>query len=141
MPHPASPGIGRRLLCLIYEAMLLTATLLLAGAIATALAQATAVAHPRILTRITVIIVCAGYFTTQWRRSGQTLPMKTWRIRLEAVSGEPITLPQALLRLALASAGYLAMGISILWALVDKDRQFLHDRLAGTRLVTATAQT
>jgi uncharacterized RDD family membrane protein YckC len=25
--------------------------------------------------------------------------------------------------------------VGLLWALVDRDRQFLHDRLAGTRLV------
>ena len=46
---------------------------------------------------------------------------------------------QALLRMALATLGYLAAGASILWALVDRDRQFLHDRLAGTRLVTVAA--
>ena len=27
-------------------------------------------------------------------------------------------------------------GISIVWALFDRERQFLHDRLAGTRLVS-----
>jgi len=30
--------------------------------------------------------------------------------------------------------------LSILWALVDRDRQFLHDRLAGTRLINAGNQ-
>lgn len=141
MPRTATPGLGRRLLCLVYEALLLTAVILLAGGIATALAQATAIAFPRILTQSIVMMVCAGYFATQWRHSGQTLPMKTWRIRLETVSGTRLTLPQALLRLVLATIGYLAMGISILWVLADRDRQFLHDRLAGTRLVTVPRQT
>jgi uncharacterized RDD family membrane protein YckC len=27
--------------------------------------------------------------------------------------------------------------ISIVWALFDRERQFLHDRIAGTRLVNA----
>lgn len=137
-PRPATAGLGRRLLCLVYETLLLIAVVMLAGGITTALTQAAAIADPRTLTRVIVILVCAGYFATQWLRSGQTLPMKTWRIRLEAASGERITLRQALLRFALATIGYLAMGISVLWALADRDRQFLHDRLAGTRLVAVT---
>lgn len=139
-PRSATPGLGKRLLCLVYEALLLTAVILISGGIATAIAQVTAISHPRVLTQIIVIVVSGGYFVTQWRGKGQSLPMKTWRIRLETVSGERITLPQALLRLTLATIGYLAMGVSVLWALVDHDRQFLHDRLAGTRLVIAAAQ-
>ena len=65
--------------------------------------------------------------------------MKTWRIRLESTSGDRITPLQALLRMTLATLGYLTAGVSILWVLLDCDRQFLHDRLAGTRLVTAAA--
>jgi uncharacterized RDD family membrane protein YckC len=41
--------------------------------------------------------------------------------------------------MTLATLGYLTAGVSILWVLIDRDRQFLHDRLAGTRLVTAAA--
>jgi uncharacterized RDD family membrane protein YckC len=41
------------------------------------------------------------------------------------------------LRACLALAGYLCLGITVLWALVDRDGQFLHDRIAGTRLVIA----
>lgn len=137
-PITATPAIGRRLLCLIYEALLLTAVILTAGGVATAIAQTAGLTYPRILTRAVVIIACAGYFAIQWQRRGQTLPMKTWRIRLVSVNGNPVTLQQALLRMALATLGYAA-GISILWALVDRDRQFLHDRLAGTRLIDATA--
>lgn len=132
---PATPTLGRRLLCLIYEALLLAAVILTAGGLATALAQIAGITPPRILTQAIVVIVCAGYYAIQWQRRGQTLPMKTWRIQLESASGDRLTLLQVLLRMALATLGYLAAGVSILWVLVDRDRQFLHDRLAGTRLV------
>ena len=138
---PATPALGIRLLCLIYEALLLTAVLLMAGGMATALAQTAGITQPRTLTRIIVAIVCAGYFAIQWQRRGQTLPMKTWRISLQSASGGRISLRQTLLRMALATIGYLALGITILWALVDRDRQFLHDRLSGTRLVSVAANT
>ena len=126
-------------MCLIYEALLLTAVILTAGGLATVLAQIAGISRPRILTQVIVVIVCAGYYAVQWKRRGQTLPMKTWRIRLESTSGDRITPLQALLRMTLATLGYLTAGVSILWVLIDRDRQFLHDRLAGTRLVTAAA--
>ena len=37
--------------------------------------------------------------------------------------------------LAFPLVALLFFPLNILWALVDKDRQFLHDRLAGTRLI------
>jgi uncharacterized RDD family membrane protein YckC len=137
----ATPSLGRRLLCLVYEALLLTAVILVASGLATALAQTAGIAQPRTLTRIIVVIACAGYYAVQWQRRGQTLPMKTWRIRLETTAGGRITPLQALMRMSLATIGYPAMGITILWSLIDRDRQFLHDRLSGTRLVTVAPPT
>lgn len=131
-----TPGVSRRLLSLVYEILLLTAVVLLAGGMAAALAQLTNPALTKLLTRIIAIVACTVYFSWQWQRSGQTLPMKTWRMRLETVDGARITVPRALLRAALATAGYLLLGLSVIWAFVDRDRQFLHDRLAGTRLVS-----
>lgn len=130
-----TPGIGRRLLCLIYEALLLTAVVLTAGGIATGIAHAADLPQPRVLTRLVVIAVCAAYFAVQWCGRGQTLPMKTWRIRIQTVSGKRLSVSQALLRMTAATIGYAAFGLPILWALIDRDRQFLHDRIAGTRLV------
>ncbi len=130
-----TPGIGRRLLSLVYEILLLIAVALLAGGTAAALAQITHPAYTRLFTQVIGIGACAAYFSWQWHHSGQTLPMKTWHMRLETVDGMHIAVPRALLRALLATAGYLLFGISVIWAFVDRDRQFLHDRLAGTRLV------
>ena len=71
--------------------------------------------------------VFASYFLWCWLRGGQTLAMRAWRIRLVGV-----TPGKALLRFVLAVALFPA---SIAWALFDRDRQFLHDRIVGTRLV------
>jgi uncharacterized RDD family membrane protein YckC len=75
-------------------------------------------------------VVFASYFLWCWLRGGQTLAMKAWGIRLIEV-----TPTSALLRLALAAV-LVPTGISIVWSLFDRERQFLHDRLAGTRLVS-----
>jgi uncharacterized RDD family membrane protein YckC len=61
--------------------------------------------------------------------------MKTWRIRLVTAAGEPLTLRHAVCRFVLAVAGTLLLGTGVIWAFFDRDRQFLHDRLAGTKIV------
>jgi len=43
------------------------------------------------------------------------------------------------LRYALAWPSVLLFGAGLLWALIDRDRQFLHDRLAGTCVVLLPA--
>jgi uncharacterized RDD family membrane protein YckC len=61
--------------------------------------------------------------------------MKTWRLRLVSRDGGGVPLSLAVLRFVLALAGYGLAGISIVWVLFDCERQFLHDRLANTRIV------
>ncbi|OYY75972.1 MAG: hypothetical protein B7Y33_06080 [Hydrogenophilales bacterium 16-62-9] len=60
--------------------------------------------------------------------------MKTWRIRLLQENGDALVFRQAALRFAVASLGLMLAGIGFWWAFFDRDKQFLHDRLAGTRL-------
>jgi uncharacterized RDD family membrane protein YckC len=77
-----------------------------------------------------IATVFAAYFLWCWLRGGQTLAMKAWHIRVVEV-----TPAKALLRLLLAAL-FVPTAISFIWAFFDRDRQFLHDRLAGTRLVS-----
>ena len=77
--------------------------------------------------QVFILMVLAGYFLWCWLRGGQTLAMRAWRIRLVDV-----TPSKAIARFLIAAA---LLPLSVLWALVDRDRQFLHDRLAGTRLI------
>jgi uncharacterized RDD family membrane protein YckC len=79
-----------------------------------------------------VFIALGIYFTWLWTR-GQTLAMQTWRIIVLSADGSLPSRKQALLRYLWAWPSVLT-GIGILWALLDRDRQFLHDRLAGTRI-------
>ena len=85
--------------------------------------------------QIYLLGIALAYFAWCWLRGGQTLAMKTWRIRVVAKDGTPITLGQTLLRFVLAALGIGFAGAGLIWAFFDSDRQFLHDRLAGTRIV------
>jgi uncharacterized RDD family membrane protein YckC len=77
-----------------------------------------------------ILVVYAAYFIWCWLRGGQTLAMKAWHIRLVQVS------PRKALVRFLFAAVLVPTGVSIVWAFFDRERQFLHDRLAGTRLVS-----
>jgi uncharacterized RDD family membrane protein YckC len=86
-----------------------------------------------------LIAVLGLYFIWCWHRGGQTLPMKTWKLRLVRADGGPVSVGTASLRYVLACMSALMAGAGFFWALFDRDRQFLHDRIAGTRIVRAVA--
>jgi uncharacterized RDD family membrane protein YckC len=88
----------------------------------------------RTLLQAFVAAVFAAYFLWCWLRGGQTLAMKAWRIRVVPADGGALSPATALLRFGLALV-LVPLAIGPLWAIVDRERQFLHDRLAGTRLV------
>ena len=129
--------LGLRLLSLAYEGVLLFGILFVAAYLFLALARDAQSGLPRLLFQVYVLAVCGTYFVFCWARSGQTLPMKTWRIRLVTEQGKPLALGQAVRRYLLAVPGIVS-GIAVLWAFVDRDRQFLHDRLAGTRIIISS---
>ena len=83
-----------------------------------------------------LFLVLGLYFIGSWRHRGQTLAMKTWKLRVVGAQGARITLRQAALRYICAWPCLLLGGIGIAYALVDRERLFLHDRLAGTRVET-----
>jgi uncharacterized RDD family membrane protein YckC len=129
----ATPGLLRRLASMVYEALLLFAVAFLAAWVfffASGGRDASAGAMRHLL-QLFIGLFFAAYFLWSWLRGGQTLAMKAWRIRLI-----DITPASAFLRLLLAAL-LVPTGISLLWALFDRDRQFLHDRLARSRLVLA----
>ncbi len=157
----ATPTISRRLGSLLYESLLVAAVLLATAVSFYIAAPGLIDGFMRLLLQVYLGAVLAVYFLWCWCRSGQTLPMKTWGIRLVDQREKPPTPARALARFGLATltlgascAGLAvawkrpqeALGwallvpglFSVAWALVDRDRQFLHDRLAGTRMVRAT---
>jgi uncharacterized RDD family membrane protein YckC len=103
-----------------------------------------------------IFAICGAYCVWVWTGGRRTLPMKTWRIALESADGAAVNARQALLRylacwippacailayLLLKPHGHGRWALAVLalnhaWALVDPERQFLHDRIAGTRLVS-----
>lgn len=129
------PSFKRRMACLLYDALLLIAVLFLASFVVVGLLPDVRTGLPRALFQTYLTGVAGLYFSVFWSRGGQTLAMKTWRIRLIKASGGSVGMGMAWLRYGLAMLGLFCFGFGYYWALWDKDRQFLHDHLLGTRLV------
>lgn len=162
MNPPLTPApLKNRLFCMVYEGMLLFAVLFFAAWLFSTLLQqrhALALRHEQ---QAWLFLVLGAYFGWFWTHGGQTLAMKTWRVRVVTRDGAALGWGRALLRYLLAwlwfvpglaaawllgAQGWMLMLIPllnvVLWAMatrLDPDRQFLHDRIAGTRLVLAPA--
>ncbi len=160
MPElPTAPTLNRRFLCMIYESLLLFAVVFVAGYLFDTLSQSRNPENLRLARQLWLFLILGVYFVWFWTHGGQTLAMKTWRIRVVANDGQPLGVAHAVLRyllawmfllpaLAVAQAldlhGWPALGLIALALLlppfymkIDPARQFLHDRLAQTRLISA----
>lgn len=157
----AVPSLRRRLACLVYESILLFAILMIASLVYSITTQQRHALQGRTLGMVFLFAVLALYFVWCWRRGGQTLAMQTWQIRLVRDDGGTPSLAQALARyacgyvwvlppLALAALnGVDTLGAGGTFAIVaawvlgyalssrlHPQRQFWHDALCRTRLVT-----
>ncbi len=154
----APPSIRRRLAAFLYESVLLFGVVFVAGlAFSLVLRQRNGLAHHHLMS-VWIAIVAGVYFVGFWHRGGQTLPMKTWRLRVVGPRDKPPSLARATLRylaawlwflppLALHPLFDLSIPRTLLLALVwfglwaasacfGQSRQFPHDRIAGTRIAT-----
>jgi uncharacterized RDD family membrane protein YckC len=126
----------RRLASMLYESILLFAVAFIGTWVFQFAAGTLRIEGWRMhLLQLFLLAVFAAYFLWCWLRSGQTLAMKTWRIRLVAKNGHALLAPRAALLRFIYALVLVPTTIGIFWAMVDRDRQFLHDRLAGSLLV------
>jgi uncharacterized RDD family membrane protein YckC len=81
-------------------------------------------------------LITGGYALLSWRRGGQTLGMRPWRLKV--VSADGVTAPDSralLMRFVVGTASLLLAGLGFWWAFVDRERLTWHDRASGTRMV------
>jgi len=163
-PPEIDAPLARRLAALAYELLLYAALVLVVGFLTIPLlppappgtAGLRVLDLPaRMLSFALVFGAGAIYYVTSWTGGRRTLPMKTWHLCLVRTDGRYVDRRIALIRYlaawigpALALGLYVALrpfdlgahalwlvALNFLWALVDPARRFLHDRIAGTRLV------
>jgi len=137
MPAP-TPGFGRRLTCLLYEGLVIFSVLLIGFLIPQSVFYAFGLQLSGRMLMLHIWLLLMLYFIWFWLNGGQTLPMKTWKMRLVNPDGSRLRPLQAVLRYCAAWPSYCFFGVGIFWALLDPEKQFLHDRIAGSRIVTTS---
>ena len=128
-------GFWRRIVSILYESLLLLGVIFVASFIFHLIFRDPNAAYFRPLYQFYLLVIMGYYFTWFWTHGGQTLAMQTWKMRVVTKDGKPLDKRKATSRYLLAIVGILFFGIGIIWALFDRDHQFLHDRLAGTQII------
>jgi uncharacterized RDD family membrane protein YckC len=135
----ASPAnLGWRLVATIYDLLPLLALwfltsglmLLIRGGTPLQPGSAAAIAEFALLWLVT-----GAYATVSWRRGGQTIGMRPWRLRVVDAQGRDPSWRAVLLRYVLAGLSLAAFGLGFAWALFDPQRRTWHDLAAGTLMV------
>jgi uncharacterized RDD family membrane protein YckC len=129
-----SPSFFKRTAAIIYELFLLIAVFSIVTFLFILIFGDATEGLNHFALQVILWFVGGMYFVFSWVRTGQTLAMKTWRIKLESMGGESLSLNRATLRYVLATAGLMFFGAGFIWALFDREGLYLHDRLIGARL-------
>lgn len=155
-------SLWRRFGAFVHELLFLVAYLFIVGLIfASFSGESMSSGRPQVLAgpvavlqQVYLFLSIGAYFIYFWVDGRRTLAFKTWSLRLVSAEGGDVTRKQAVIRYVatwfgpvLGLAMYMMIGrtgtawwifgvfANFLWAFVDRDRQFLHDRVAGTRVV------
>jgi uncharacterized RDD family membrane protein YckC len=131
-----APSLIKLGACLLYELLTVIAIVFVsAGLFLWIVGDATHGAK-RLLLQIFLWLIVGAYFVWCWRQSGQTLAMQAWKIKLIGDDSQLLSLNIAILRYVLATLSVVLCGLGFLWAIMDRQHLFLHDRLLKTRIVT-----
>jgi uncharacterized RDD family membrane protein YckC len=154
-----TPSLVRRLAAFAYEGVLLFGVVMSAGYLYSTLTQQRDAVQGQTGLQCFLFVVMAIYFVWFWSHGGQTVAMKAWHLRVVTRDGRALGQARALLRY-LASWIWFLPALAVAWltglhdptlvfvlvavgivayallALVHPQRQFWHDALCGTRLVS-----
>jgi len=140
--HTRVPGIFLRLAALFYDLVLLFGVLMIAvTALIVPYEFITGTPFPhderlhRFGLRLYLVTISGLFFTFFWVRGGQTLGMRTWRLRLVRADGSPLRPRDALRRLVWAVLCVAPAGVGLWWMLFDREHLTGYDRLSHTRLI------
>lgn len=129
-------GFLRRLGAMFYDSLLLIALLMM---LSYPYVWLTGGDKPGLIVKtayqIYLLAICFFFYAGFWVRGGQTLGLRSWRLKLVRNDGGPITWAIAFKRFAFAWVSLLCLGLGFLWVIYDYDKLAWHDRWSGTRLV------
>jgi uncharacterized RDD family membrane protein YckC len=134
-PSAQPAAIGWRLMALAYDCLPMIPLLMITSAFFLWLNGGRTVERQPLLAGLEFLalwLLVGAYFVVSWRRGGQTMGMRPWRLKLVAADGMPASVRAFWLRYGVAC---LTPVIGLLWALVDAEHRALYDIASGTAFV------
>lgn len=128
-------GLLRRIGAMIYDSLLIFALGMFVSVPFVVFQGGEAVEPYTLPHQLAVASTVYLFFVGFWSRTGSTLGMLAWRVRVETAEGRPPSLGRASLRFVLAILSWVVVFLGFLWQLWDRDKLTWHDRLSDTRLV------
>ena len=137
----------KRLLAICYDlflliALLFTVGVMVAGIITFAINDGNAItdSHPayavyRIFMLILLFITGFLFYGWFWTHGGQSLGMRTWKLKLVSADDKPVSWKQALIRYITALISWGSFALGFLWGLFNKEKKTWHDMASDTVLL------
>ena len=127
---PAS--LIKQLAAMLYDSFLVFAILFFASALVLLFNQGEAIeSNPWF--SLYLLLTLFTFYAWFWNKSGQTLGMKVWKIRIVSESGGNPSWATCYLRLISALLSLLCLGLGYWWRLFKP--YTWHDRLSKTRII------
>lgn len=134
-----APSLLRRLVAMVYDTFLVVPLIMVCDFIALWLWKSSGNSVedglPQWIVQLIIMFCCIGFFGVFWSKSGQTLGMQAWRIRLVPSPGRELTFQRIVVRCLAALLSAACFGLGYLWCLFDRRRRTWQDHLSGTELV------
>ena len=130
-----APSLLKLGACFIYDALAVIALCFVCALVVIILIGDASYGLKRYMLQLFLWIAIGIYFVWCWSKSGQTLAMQTWQLKVVNEDYQLLTWNKATARYMLASVSLMLFGLGFLWAIVDRGHLFLHDRLLNTYII------
>jgi uncharacterized RDD family membrane protein YckC len=131
----------KRIMAFVYELLILIAIWMLVTWLFVRVFGDATQSPKRFVLQMVLWWVTGMYFVICWVKTGQTLAMQVWRMKVVNQEGQLLSLQQAITRYMLATVLMLAFGLDFIYMLLNKKRLFLHDHFLNTRFVVVSPST
>ncbi len=138
-------GLLRRMAALLYDAFLVAAIWMSLGLVlqlifgtgTTQLVDDRVVIDPFYSAFVFFVMVssAATFYIWFWRRTGQTLGMIAWRIKVVGTDNQAIPLKQGLIRFFAAWPAFWLFGLGYFWLYIDANRDAVHEKLSASKTI------
>lgn len=139
------PPLFRRFFAMIYDTFLVAAILIISMGIMVGLRMSFGTplseneiaisGHWKLPSLIFCLFNVTLFFSYFWVKNGQTLGMQAWRLAIVNQQSENIDFKSAYLRMFVSLLSSSCLGLGYLWAMIDKEKQTLHDHLSKTQTI------